>query len=396
MDLDFTFRPNEDLPAAAHRKLREAGPVVWSEALGGWLVSSYEAVRTVLSDVRHFTMEGTPVASQTGAEAMLVNDTSMHHVMRAVWAKQVSRAALEARMAELEGNATRVLASVRSRLEAGEAVDFILVIRRFVMEFIAASFAVSHERLTTFERWAQLSADTPALELAEGSEAQARHFAVKAEVLDLVRQEIEDRRACFARGDQPEDLVSLMVAAEGVNGITPTMVADNVFNFILGAMDTTEKWIGNIIVRLCRDSKLRAQLASDRSLLEPLIDEVMRFDTVAQVVMRRVRTGGAELCRRALGEDDQIFAMLGAANRDPAEFEDPDRFDVRRPGKPNLGFGFGFHHCLGINIARQEAMAFIGTMMDMLPELSIVDCDYGQSWALWGPRRLELALAEAD
>jgi cytochrome P450 len=393
MDLDFAFRPNEDLPASAHRKLREVGPVVWSEALGGWLVSGYDAVRTVLSDVRRFTMEGTPVAAQTGAEAMLVNDTPMHHVMRAVWARQVSRAVLEARAAELKGNAMRVLGSARVHLEAGETVDFIPVIRAFVMEFIAASFAVSHDRLGVFQRWAQLSADTPALELAEGSEAATRHFAVKAEVLDLVRQEIADRRARLERAEQPDDLIGLMVAAEGVNGITPTMVEDNIFNFILGAMDTTEKWIGNIIVRFCGSAELRAQLRSDRSLLEPMIDEVMRLDTVAQVVMRRVKPGGVELCGQKISEGDQVFAMLGAANRDPAEFDDPDCFDVRRPGKPNLGFGFGFHHCLGINIARQEAMAFIGTLMDMLPELRIVECDYGQSWALWGPRRLDLGLA---
>src|SRR5439155_12674734 len=277
---------------------------------------------------------------QTGAEAMLVNDTPLHHVMRAVWAGQVSRAAVEARAAELQANAARVLEAIRPQLEAGETVDFIPVIRAFILEFIAASFAVSHGRLGIFQRWAQFSADTPALELAEGSEAAARHFAVKAEVLDLVSEEIADRRGRFARGEQPGDLVSLMVAAEGLNGITPTMVADNVYNFILGAMDTTEKWIGNIIIRLCDSAELRDHVRSDESLLEPLIDEVMRLDTVAQVVMRRVRPGGAALCGQTLGEGDQIFAMLVAANRDPAEFDDADRFDVQRPRKPNLVFDF--------------------------------------------------------
>jgi cytochrome P450 len=396
MELDFAFRPDEGLPASAYPRLRAAGSVVWSEALGGWLVSSYETARTVLSDVRRFTMEGTPVAAQLGAEAMLINDTPMHHAMRGVWAKQVSRAALEMRAAELEANAAGVLEPLRSRLDAGETVDLIPVIRQFVMEFIASSFAVAHDRLGVFQRWAQLSADTPALGLAPGSEAEKHHLAVKAEVIDLVRDEIAARHARFARGEQPDDLISLMAAAEGMSGITRPMVEDNVFNFILGAMDTTEKWLGNIIVRLCEDGDLRARIQADRSLIEPLIDEVMRFDTVAQVVMRRVKPGGAELDGQELGEGDQLFVMLGAANRDPAEFEDPDHFDIRRAAKPNLGFGFGFHHCLGINIARQEALAFITTILDLLPDLRVAACDYGQSWALWGPRRLELSLTAGD
>jgi len=394
MDLDFDFRPGENLPESALHRLRDAGPVAWSDNLSGWLVTAGEEVRRVLGDVTRFTSAGTPVAETFTGEGMLVDDTPMHHTLRGVWTKSVSAAAMKARIEELSGFAASALDSVEPRLKAGETVDFIPVFREFVMNFIASSFAVPRSRLDVFLRWSEMSADTPALAMEQDSEAQRRHAQTKAEVIELVRGEVADRRARIAAGEQPGDLTALMVAAEGLNGITPTKVVDNLFNFILGAMDTTEKWLGNIVVRLCSDPALRAQVAADAALLEPLADEVMRFHTVAQVIQRRVKDGGVELGGQALAAGDVVYVMLGAANRDPATFPDPDRFDVRRRPTPNFGFGFGFHHCLGINIAKAEVTAFIATLLQRLPPLRVVEADFGKSWALLGPRRLELALAD--
>jgi cytochrome P450 len=364
--------------------------VLWSEALGGWLVSSFHDVRTVLSDLSRFTSEGTPIAAAAGAEAMLVTDTPLHDTLRAVWAKHVSAAAIARRKEQLEGNATRVLAAARVQLQAGESIDFIPLFRQFVMAFIAGSFAIPLDRLDVFQLWSQLSADTPAIELAKNSPAQQRHLVAKNRVLELVREQVEDRRQRFVRREQADDLISLMVAAEGQAGITPAIVVDNVFNFVLGAMDTTEKWLGNILVRLYGDPELLAEIHADRRLIEPLLYEVMRFDTVAQVIQRRVRQVGVDLGEARLQAGDQIFLMLGAANRDPAQFENADCFDLHRKVKLNLGFGFGLHQCLGFNIARQEAMAFINVLLDKLPYLHIASCDYGNSWALWGPRALQI------
>lgn len=393
MQLDFDYREGEDLPFAALARLREAGPVVWCENLNGWLVNSAECVRAVLGDVGRFTSAGTPVAEVFGGEAMLVNDTPLHHTMRAVWARRVARLAMDRRMEELRGNAARHLDAVRPRLEAGEAVDFIKVFRDYVTDFIASSFGVSREHVGVFQHWSEMSADTPALGLPEDSPEYKRHFAVRDEVHGLLRAQIADRKARMATGEEPDDLTTLMVAAEGHNGITARMVFDNLFNFILGALDTTEKWLGNIVVRLCEDADLRERVAADPKLIEPLVDEVMRFSTVAQTIQRRVREDGTELGGQTLKGGDALYLMLGAANRDPAEFPDPDRFDPTRPPRTNFGFGFGFHHCLGINIARAEAMAFVEVLLATLPPLAIARRDMGKSWALWGPRFLELRLA---
>jgi cytochrome P450 len=391
--IDFDYKPDEGLPFSAHRRLREAGPVLWSDTLGGWLVSSYEGVRTVLSDLTRFTSEGTPIAAAAGAEAMLVTDSPLHNALRAVWAKQVSKAAIAARQEELEENAAAVLDRARSELQGGATVDFVPVFRRFVMSFIASSFAIPPDRLEVFEFWSRLSADTPALELAAGSEAQLQHLAAKNRVMDLVREQVGARRENLRSGVPCEDFIGLMVAAEGQPGISPSVAVDNIFNFILGAMDTTEKWLGNILVRLFGNLQLLEQVREDRRLIDPLINEVMRADTVAQVIQRRVRQNDAQLGGVRMKAGDQIFLMLGAANHDPAEFENAGTFDIRRLQKLNFGFGFGFHHCLGLNIARQEACAFMSVLLDKLPNLRVAGCDYGNSWALWGPRALHMSIA---
>ncbi|MCB2077547.1 MAG: cytochrome P450 [Novosphingobium sp.] len=392
MDIDFAFRPDAGLPESAFAKLRQAGPVVWSDALNGWLVSSFDDAKTVLGDVKRFTMQGTPVAETLGGQAMLVDDTPFHHTVRAVWAKAVSREAITARSEELERFAAQAIATVRPRLEAGETVDFIPVFREFVMQFIASSFGVPRDKLAVFERWSELSAETPALALPEGSPERLRHDEARQAVLALVAGQIADRKRRMAAGEVCEDLTALMVAAEGREGITAENVTDNLFNFILGAMDTTEKWLGNIMVKLYSDPDLLAEVSADRSLVEPFAEEVMRVHTVAQTVQRCVREGGAELSGQKLHGGDAVFLMLGAANRDPSEFSDPDRFDMHRRHGSHIGFGFAFHHCLGVNIARQEARAFISVLLDRLPLLRIVDVDWGNSWALWGPRGLQVAI----
>jgi cytochrome P450 len=396
MEIDFALAPGDGLPLDLYRRLREAGPVVWSETLNGWAVSGYAAVREVFGDVVRFTMAGTPVAEALGEQGMLVNDTPMHHTIRAVWAKHVGIAAIEQRAAELEANAAHALGPVRERLAAGEAVDFIPVFRAFVIRFITSSFGVPPEEAAIFHRWSEMSSDAPAVAMEEGSTAQRNHFAVREAVFALIDQLVADRQRRLAAGETPSDLTTLMVAAEGPNGITPAIVRDNLFNFILGALDTTEKWLGNIVLKLCQSPSIVAELRANPSLIAPFAEEVMRCDTVAQTIQRCVRQDGAELGGQRLGEGDAVFLLLGAANRDPAEFADPDRFDLRRKGSQQLGFGFGFHHCLGLNIARQEARAFVHVLLDSLPDLRVSVSHFGDSWALWGPRKLKLALSAAD
>ena len=129
-------------------------------------------------------------------------------------------------------------------------------------------------------------------------------------------------------------------------------------------------------------------MLADRSLLPQALEEVMRVESVVQLTLRIVRNDGIELGGQLLKAGDFVYAMPGAANRDPLVFERPGEFDIFRKPKLHLGFGFGMHQCLGMSIARKEALTFFNHLFDTLPNLGITECDYGPAWTLWGPNKL--------
>jgi cytochrome P450 len=121
-------------------------------------------------------------------------------------------------------------------------------------------------------------------------------------------------------------------------------------------------------------------------------DEVMRWQGVVGSVVRRVR-GGAEIAGVPLADGDQVTCLLGAANRDPRRYEDPDRFDIRRPPQPHLGFGVGLHNCLGINLAKVEAEIAVNAMLDSVPLFQIAAPYRYSSLPVRGPDPVTIALA---
>lgn len=392
MDIDLTFRPGVDLPVSEHEKIRAAGRIVWSDLLAGWLVWSYEDVKTVLGSPRKFTLEGTPISESFGGQAMLVTDSGLHHAMRAVWERHVSAHAMETRSLEVREILLRLLQPVLAQLNSGATADVTDLFEDFTAEGITWLMGMSRHRSDDLKRWNRLLSEAPVLAMRKGTPEYERHFATKAEVTDFLLSQMDDRRARLARGERLEDMVSLMVAAEVHEDLTRAQVTDNLLNFFTGAIDTTSKWMGNIIVTLIRCPDVLAQIRADRSLLGSCIDEVMRVDTVAQLLLRRVRRNGTELAGRIVDADERVYVLPGAANRDPTVFDRPDSFDIHRERNPHLGFGVGMHHCLGKNVSRAETLALIEALLEILPDLEIVDCDYGSSWAVWGPVGLQLRL----
>jgi cytochrome P450 len=392
MDVDLSLRPGEGLPLDRMAGIRARGAVFRSDALAGWAVTTYDDVKRVLSDRARFASEGTPIAAAFGPEAMLVTDTLLHNRMRGVWAQSVSVAAMAARAAQIRGIAQRRIAPAVARLEGGESVDLVGVFQDFTAEAITWMTAIDRARIGDIQRWNRLMSDTPALGEPQDSPTYRQHFAARAEVYEFLRAKMRLRRERPAAGAAPEDLIAQIVAAEGRDGITEQIAADNLMNLVLGALDTTAKWLGNIIVTLAHQPDALAEIRADRRLLPQAIEEVMRTETVGQILMRRVREDATPLAGQILAANDLVYVLPGIANRDPAAFDDADRFDIHRTPKLHLGFGFGMHQCLGLNIARQEAVSFIDVLLDRVAQFEIADCDYSPGWAFWGPVKLELRL----
>jgi cytochrome P450 len=319
-------------------------------------------------------------------EAMLVIDGPLHHKIRAVWAKPTSLSAADALSDSIRSIADAILAPAAKLLETGETIDLVGLFEEFTSEIIILLMDIPRDHRGDFQRWNRVISDSALLTLGK-SDPREEAKEAKDEVYALLRAEIQKRHALFACGQQPEDLISLMVAAEGRDGITASTVLGNLLNLFLGALDTTVRWLGNIVVTLHRHPDVLARIRADPSLLPQAIEEVLRLETIIQMTARIVRKE-VVIHGQALQPGDFVYLLPGAANRDPSVFPDPDSFDIDRKPKLHMGFGFGIHQCLGMNIARKEANIFIGRMLDMLPDLTIAQCTYEPAWSLRGPQEL--------
>jgi cytochrome P450 len=292
----------------------------------------------------------------------------------------------------IAGMADAVLAPAVAALRRGEPLDLVPVFQDFTTDVITALLAVPSERRGDFQRWNRAIMDSPQLKLEKDDPRYVARAGVKREISDFLDVQIDDRRARFAKGEKPDDLLALMVAAEGINGITREIAADNILNLFLGGLDTTVRWMGNVVSVLRRHPDALDEIVADRALIPQACEEVLRYETIIQMTPRRVLPADLEVAGQLLPQGKEVFLMSAAGNRDPAMFEDPDRFDIHRPARMHLGFGMGMHQCIGMHLARVEIAAFFNRLFDEAPRLDVLDLGYGSSWAIWGPERLVVAL----
>jgi cytochrome P450 len=184
-------------------------------------------------------------------------------------------------------------------------------------------------------------------------------------------------------------LLSRLAAAE-VDG--QRLTHDEILGFlqllVVGGQETTTNLVNNAVLSLLENPAQLARVVSDRTLLPSAIEETLRYRAPFQWLMR-TPTRDVELHGQTLPAGRLILAMVGAANRDPARFPDPDRFDVTRDPNPHIAFGHGNHFCLGAALARLEARVALGDLLDRTRDLARTTDDP------WEPRKALQVLGPA-
>ena len=188
---------------------------------------------------------------------------------------------------------------------------------------------------------------------------------------DMFRDYIEWRSR-----NPSDDMMTMLLNAEyeDADGVTHRLSRDDVLTYcavLAGAgNETTGRLIGWLTKVLADHPDQRAQVHADRSLLPKVIDETLRFEPTghasARWVMHDVEYHGV-----TVPKDSAVLFMLGAANRDPRRYQNPDVFDINRPDGGHLTFGFGVHHCLGANLARIEGRIALDEMLNRFPEWDV-------------------------
>jgi cytochrome P450 len=170
------------------------------------------------------------------------------------------------------------------------------------------------------------------------------------------------------RGSPRDDLLSAMLGAEEAGEKLADGELIALASLVLAAgHETTTNLIANAAMLLLRYPSERRRLQQDESLLVPAVEECLRFEPPIQLTDRAV-VQPTELAGVALAPGAIVVALIAAANRDPARFPEPDRFDIARADNQHFSFGFGNHFCLGASLARLEGQVALGTLLRRFPD----------------------------
>ena len=234
---------------------------------------------------------------------------------------------------------------------------------RIPLQTITASFGLTREEALDFREGAEGGPMQSASDLAAVAERRERSTA-------MLRRVIEDRRA-----HPQDDVITLLVESEiEEDGKRHLLTDDEIYGFsrliLTAGSGTTWRQLGNLLVALLREPALLDAVRDDRELLRRAIDEAVRWEST-DPIFRRLVTKDTNLCGVDLPAGAVIEMNLGAANHDPTRWEEPERFDPRRPPKPHLGFAGGPHVCLGIHVARAEMWVAMNAVLDRLPNLRV-------------------------
>lgn len=188
------------------------------------------------------------------------------------------------------------------------------------------------------------------------------------ELFGEINKQMEQRRAEGLGDDLFSDILRGTLDGRPFDDIQSTMYA---FLMMLGGMDTTSGFTGNVLLRLCQDPELRRQLIDDPNLIEKGTDELLRLFTPTLGLARTV-SRDAEFHGQALCQGDRAILMWAAANRDPAVFEDPDKLDLARANaKKQMAFGVGIHRCLGSHYAKMMFQVMLSAILERLPDFEL-------------------------
>ncbi len=365
-------------PYPIYRELRSKDPVHRMRLVKAWALTRYEDVERVLRDDKRFC-NGDRVLVKTIPLSLLDMDPPEHTRVRALVSKAFTPRAVGRLQGRIREITDRLLDAVagRRQFDVIAALGYPLPIT-----VIAEMLGVRSEDMGVFEGWSNtlaLAVDP----ILGGQQVQAIKRAAE-QVYAYFEEIIAERRR-----EPRDDLVTaLMMAEETGERLTHEEMLSVMLLILVAGNETTRNLIGNAVLALLRNPAQLQRLREDRELLDPAVDELLRYDSPVQLDGRAARED-VEIGGKRIRAGDVVIAVLGAANRDPEAFDDPEALDVGRNGNSHLSFGRGVHYCLGGPLAVMEARLALTGLLDRYSSLRLaVEPEYREGVALRGVERL--------
>ena len=369
-----TLADLESDPHPVLARLRATAPACWVPVLGTWLVTGYEQAVEVLRDARTFTVDDPRFSTaKVVGPSMLSLDGARHTRHRAPFTRPFRSEEIHARLDTFtRAEADRLVAAIEP---SGAAELRRAVAGPLAVTVMAEVLGLGRTDPAQVLAWydgivaaVQAEAAAPGTQTVQAGAAAPRTQAVQAGAAAAAG------RAAFAElAASLRQVIAAPPASSLLADVTGPEAISNAAVLLFGGIETTEGMIANVMLHLLSSLGELELVRADRGLIPAAVEESLRLEPAAAVV-DRYATSDAELSGARIRAGDPVTVSIAGANRDPAIFPDPDRFDVRRPNATrHLAFAHGPHFCLGAHLARLEARIAVATLLDRLPQLRLDD-----------------------
>ena len=374
-----------DDPYPTYRHLRLYDPVHRSESVGAWMLTRYDDVLATLRDPGAFSSQGRMLAAlahitpeararlrpleEHFSVGLISADPPDHRRLRTLVTAAFTPRVVEALRPRIQVLVDELLDAALGRGEVDLIRDVAYPLPATVIAELLGAPAEDRDRFKGWSDGIMAFQGTGRVTEATFDRAQASLLEMRAFLGALL-----ERR----RHTPSDDLLGRLVEAEAEGDrLTEAELLTLCVTLLTAGHETTTNLIGNGMLTLLRHPDQLRRLREDPGLMPAAVEEVLRFESPLQRNPRRV-VRDVELGGKLLRRGDLVLQILGAANRDPAQFDQPDRFDIARQGNRHVAFGFGIHFCVGAPLARLEAPIAIGSMVRRFPALALAGA--GVTW----------------
>jgi cytochrome P450 len=395
-DIDLTSPEVVADPYPHFAAARRLAPVQWHPGMGMWLTFTHAAANAVLRTrtlgrlwAPRWPSEPMPFFDLIHLNSLLENEPPTHTRLRRLVAAAFARGHVERLRPRIAELADGLASDVADAGSDGSPVDLMpLYAEPLPVQVIAELLGVPEVDWPLLRPWS--NAIVKMYEYAVSPVQRAAAEQASLEFVEYLRALVAERRR--APGN---DLVSSLIAETDSDGarLNEDELVTTCTLLLNAGHEATVNVVGNGLTALLTHPDELETVRVDPSLIPVAVEELIRYDSPLQL-FERTAMADTVIGDVVVTEGTKIAALLGAANRDPAAFVEPDRFDIERADNPHLGFGAGIHFCVGAPLARVELQASLTTLLDRFPGLALAEQPQRRpEFVLRGVRSLSVTLS---
>lgn len=361
-------------PYPIYDKLRSKNPIYRGNLLKypGWFVTGYEEAAAILRDITFKNRIPLPQASnkyehlkKIQNDMMLFKNQHDHKRLRLLVSKVFSPSVVEDYRPYIEETVNDLLHKVQNKKRMDIIHDFAFPLASLI---IAKILGVPAEDRHQFKEWAVNI--VPTIDFTRSRKTLDNGNDTTKMLLIYFKELIKKRKQT-----PQNDLISMLIQEEQLGDkLTDEELLATCILLVIAGHETTVNLISNSILSLLNDPYQLRMLKENPFLIEKAVEEFLRYESPTQMTAR-IASEDTEKFGITIKKGEQVYILLGAANRDPNKFINPNVLDITRNPNPHLAFGYGIHFCLGASLARLEAQIAIQTLLERMDNLQLATSD---------------------